>query len=97
LGDYQELDLQHRCRSLMGHPAKMKRVWLEKSCKNILSTEVKKLSLEDMASVESDPKLSFTLQVSILRISTLTEKYLVPTNFCPTKMDRTSSKNYLQK
>ena len=42
----------------MSYPGKMKRAWIEKSCKNILSTEVKKLSVDDLADLETDPHVS---------------------------------------
>ena len=46
----------------MSHPAtKMKKVWLEKSCSNILSSEVKKISLLDLTGFESDPKVCQSL------------------------------------
>jgi len=62
-GNYHELEIHHRCQSLMAHPAKMKRFWLEKSCLNILNSEVKKLSFDEVAQFESEPSLRFSLKL----------------------------------
>ena len=62
-GDHPEHEIRHRCQSLMGHPTKMKRFWMEKSCLNILSTEVKKLSMNDVTQFESDPQFCFSVKL----------------------------------
>jgi hypothetical protein len=62
-GEYQEMEIHQQCQKVMSHPAKMKRVWLEKSCINILCSEVKKVSLSDVAQFEPDPKIFNCLKV----------------------------------
>jgi len=57
------MEIHQHCQKVMSHPAKMKRVWLEKSCINILSSEVKKVSLSDVAQFEPDPKIFNCLKV----------------------------------
>ena len=62
-GDHPEHEIRHRCQSLMGHPTKMKRIWMEKSCLNILSREVKKLSMNNVTQFESDPQFCFSVKL----------------------------------
>jgi len=51
----------------MSYPCKMKRAWIEKSCKNILASEVKKLSLDDLIQIEANPRVSkFLKTISII-------------------------------
>ena len=75
------MEIQDHCQKVMSHPAKMKRVWLEKSCINILSSEVKKVTLSDVAQFESDPKIFNSLKV----VSEMTKRFQTlladPTSF----------------
>jgi hypothetical protein len=75
-GEYPDHEIHQRCQSVMSYPGKMKRAWIEKSCQTILSSsEVKKLSVNDLAGIETDPQVSKFLK-RISEIAKRNEKVL---------------------
>ena len=64
LGDYSAFEIHKQCQFLLNHSTKMKRFWLEKSCCKIISTQIRKISIQDLPSVGCTKSLKLLSSLS---------------------------------